>query len=324
MAPDCWLSEFCSGRNKSEAPELGPVATSLTGQDELAPAAGSRTLPHHSLPAARNDAGCRRCSLRDDCLPNLTAAHACQPDDLFTPRPWADGMTELLDTLYVQNPRHQPAPGRRRDPRLPSRPRRPPPHPAGPCRPPGPVRRHHHHRRSAPALRRRRPLRHPRRPAHPPTGRRTIDEVLGIEGTAARDYYAALPHLLAAGTITSALSGRTKRPPTDPINCLVSFLYGMLRVAVHGALEQVGLDPHRVSSRASGPANPPSPWTSSASPTPPARPTSPPGNTAATTTNSRHDEISLVPCPTGGHDRPSIQAALGVCVTEMSRSAISE
>jgi len=37
---------------------------------------------------------------------------------------------------------------------------------------------------------------------------------------------------------------RTRRPPTDPLNCLLSFLYGMLRVAVHGALEQVGLDPY--------------------------------------------------------------------------------
>jgi CRISPR-associated protein Cas1 len=71
----------------------------------------------------------------------------------------------------------------------------------------------------------------------------TIDEILGIEGTAAREYYTALPHLLSTDH-TWAISGRTKRPPTDPINCLLSFLYGMLRVAVHGALEQVGLDPY--------------------------------------------------------------------------------
>jgi CRISPR-associated endonuclease Cas1 subtype I-C len=74
-------------------------------------------------------------------------------------------------------------------------------------------------------------------------GARTTDEVLGIEGVAARDYFAALPHLVTATKEWGAV-GRTKRPPTDPVNCLLSFLYGMLRVAVHGALEQVGLDPY--------------------------------------------------------------------------------
>ncbi len=71
----------------------------------------------------------------------------------------------------------------------------------------------------------------------------STDEVLGVEGIAARDYFAAMPYLLAANTDWKA-SGRNKRPPTDPLNCLLSFLYGMLRVAVQGALEQVGLDPY--------------------------------------------------------------------------------
>lgn len=68
---------------------------------------------------------------------------------------------------------------------------------------------------------------------------RTLNEVLGIEGNAARGYFQALD-ILTPGTIT----GRTRQPPTDPVNCLLSFGYGMLRVAVHGALEQVGLDPY--------------------------------------------------------------------------------
>ncbi|GAB3810823.1 type I-C CRISPR-associated endonuclease Cas1c [Micromonospora zhanjiangensis] len=70
-----------------------------------------------------------------------------------------------------------------------------------------------------------------------------IDEVLGVEGIAARDYFAAVPYLVTNSKQWGA-SGRSKRPPTDPVNCLLSFLYGMLRVAVHGALEQVGLDPY--------------------------------------------------------------------------------
>jgi CRISPR-associated protein Cas1 len=66
-----------------------------------------------------------------------------------------------------------------------------------------------------------------------------LAEVLGIEGHAARDYFQGLD-LLAPGVA----NGRSKRPPLDPVNCLLSFGYGMLRVAVHGALEQVGLDPY--------------------------------------------------------------------------------
>ena len=67
----------------------------------------------------------------------------------------------------------------------------------------------------------------------------TVNEILGVEGIAARDYFAAMPYLLTDSKTWHA-SGRTKRPPTDPLNCLLSFLYGLLRVAVQGALEQVG------------------------------------------------------------------------------------
>ncbi len=70
-------------------------------------------------------------------------------------------------------------------------------------------------------------------------GATALTEVLGIEGRAARDYFQGL-QLLAPG----AMPGRTRRTPLDPVNCLLSFGYGMLRVAVHGALEQIGLDPY--------------------------------------------------------------------------------
>lgn len=68
---------------------------------------------------------------------------------------------------------------------------------------------------------------------------RDLTAILGIEGRAARDYFQSLP-LLAP----EAPPGRTRRPPLDPVNCLLSFGYALLRVAVHGALEQVGLDPY--------------------------------------------------------------------------------
>jgi CRISPR-associated protein Cas1 len=67
----------------------------------------------------------------------------------------------------------------------------------------------------------------------------SLTVVLGIEGQAARAYFQGLD-VLSPG----AGSGRTRRPALNPVNCLLSFGYGMLRVAVHGALEQVGLDPY--------------------------------------------------------------------------------
>lgn len=42
------------------------------------------------LPIAHNDRRCRRCSLREDCLPELTAVRTARAPDLFTPRPLGD------------------------------------------------------------------------------------------------------------------------------------------------------------------------------------------------------------------------------------------
>lgn len=72
----------------------------------------------------------------------------------------------------------------------------------------------------------------------------TINMVMGIEGHAARRYVAAWPHLLSPHAGIAAPSARASRPATDPLNAALSFGYGLLRVAVHGALEQVGLDPY--------------------------------------------------------------------------------
>jgi CRISPR-associated exonuclease Cas4 len=43
-------------------------------------------LAQYTLPPARNDTRCRRCSLRDDCLPELTHRRGSRTLDLFTPR----------------------------------------------------------------------------------------------------------------------------------------------------------------------------------------------------------------------------------------------
>jgi CRISPR-associated protein Cas1 len=76
----------------------------------------------------------------------------------------------------------------------------------------------------------------------PRTGQATdLELLMGIEGAAARDYFAAFPAMCSRSPNPFV---RTRRPPADPTNCLLSFLYAMLRVAVHGALEQAGLDPY--------------------------------------------------------------------------------
>ena len=71
-----------------------------------------------------------------------------------------------------------------------------------------------------------------------------IDELLGAEGNAARLYYQGFALLLHPGDGIPPFTLRTRRPPTDPVNAVLSFLYGLLRSAVHGGAEQVGLDPY--------------------------------------------------------------------------------
>ncbi|NMO56068.1 type I-C CRISPR-associated endonuclease Cas1 [Actinoplanes sp. TBRC 11911] len=71
-----------------------------------------------------------------------------------------------------------------------------------------------------------------------------INVILGIEGQAAKRYVATWRHLIVEHADISAPRHRISRPPTDPVNAALSFGYGMLRVAVHGALEHVGLDPY--------------------------------------------------------------------------------
>jgi CRISP-associated protein Cas1 len=69
----------------------------------------------------------------------------------------------------------------------------------------------------------------------------TLNQVRGIEGLAARDYFACWSKML--GTQWN-FSGRNRRPPTDPINSLLSFAYGLLRVQVTAAVHLAGLDPY--------------------------------------------------------------------------------
>jgi CRISP-associated protein Cas1 len=71
--------------------------------------------------------------------------------------------------------------------------------------------------------------------------------LLGIEGTAARLYFEAFPSLLtgAARLPGPSFTGlRNRRPPTDAVNCLLSFCYGLLTKELLAACLAVGFDPY--------------------------------------------------------------------------------
>lgn len=70
-----------------------------------------------------------------------------------------------------------------------------------------------------------------------------LDVIRGREGEAARAYFAVLPRLVRADADLPPMEGRSRRPPRDPVNTILSFLYALLRVECAAAAESVGLDP---------------------------------------------------------------------------------
>jgi CRISPR-associated endonuclease Cas1 len=71
------------------------------------------------------------------------------------------------------------------------------------------------------------------------------DSLLGIEGTAARHYFAAFGGMLKAPDSegTFRMDGRNRRPPTDPVNALLSYAYALLVKDWTVTLQAVGFDP---------------------------------------------------------------------------------
>lgn len=69
---------------------------------------------------------------------------------------------------------------------------------------------------------------------------RTKDELRGVEGEVAERYFARLDETLAVGW---TFEKRTKRPPEDHINSLLSLTYVMMKNEVMSALRQYNLDP---------------------------------------------------------------------------------
>jgi CRISPR-associated protein Cas1 len=70
-----------------------------------------------------------------------------------------------------------------------------------------------------------------------------LDSIRGVEGMAARVYFEVFDQLILHQKEDFAFNGRSRRPPLDNVNALLSFGYTLLRHDVEAALESVGLDP---------------------------------------------------------------------------------
>ena len=71
-----------------------------------------------------------------------------------------------------------------------------------------------------------------------------LEELRGLEGSASERYFSHLDELILTSKERFRYETRTRRPPTDPVNALLSFLYALLANLCAGALQQAGLDPY--------------------------------------------------------------------------------
>ncbi len=70
----------------------------------------------------------------------------------------------------------------------------------------------------------------------------SIESSLGIEGNCARNYFSIFNKLITNSKTSLSFEYRTKRPPLDPVNALLSFVYTLYTNEYAAALETVGLD----------------------------------------------------------------------------------
>ncbi len=69
-------------------------------------------------------------------------------------------------------------------------------------------------------------------------------DLMGLEGAAAKTYFAVFDEMILQQKEHFSFTERSRRPPMDNINALLSFLYTILANEVASALETVGLDPY--------------------------------------------------------------------------------
>ena len=74
-------------------------------------------------------------------------------------------------------------------------------------------------------------------------GKLNIEEMRGAEGEAAAAYFSVFNNMIRSPDPEICFRGRSRRPPLDPVNALLSFFYSLLTHDCRTALEGVGLDP---------------------------------------------------------------------------------
>lgn len=70
----------------------------------------------------------------------------------------------------------------------------------------------------------------------------SLDALRGREGESASTYFGVFTGMIALGADQFEFTTRNRRPPTDPVNALLSFLYSMLSHDARSACESAGLD----------------------------------------------------------------------------------
>lgn len=68
------------------------------------------------------------------------------------------------------------------------------------------------------------------------------DVLMGAEGNCAKSYFQIFDRMILSQKEDFHLTMRTKRPPLDPVNAVLSFLYSIMTTMYASALESVGLD----------------------------------------------------------------------------------
>lgn len=74
-------------------------------------------------------------------------------------------------------------------------------------------------------------------------GMTDLDQVRGVEGEAARRYFDVFELMIFRDREVFKFDGRNRRPPRDPVNAMISFLYALLLNDCVSAAEGVGMDP---------------------------------------------------------------------------------
>jgi len=72
----------------------------------------------------------------------------------------------------------------------------------------------------------------------------SVDTLRGLEGEASASYFRVFDHLVLVKDAEWRFAGRSRKPPMDRINALLSFIYSILALDLRSALETVGLDPY--------------------------------------------------------------------------------